>query len=89
MEHKERRKEKIEKLMNEIHGRFVPTFFGENHSPMEYWYDPDKNAICVESGDEINIRFKSSDLTKNNIEKLIDELEDKLIIKYNLQVPKD
>lgn len=46
------RAEKIQELMDKIHGRFVPTFFWENHEPMKYWYDADKDAICVDSGDE-------------------------------------
>lgn len=89
MEKSENRKEKIEKLMNEIHGRFVPTFYWENHPPMEYWYNSVNDSIYVETGDEIKVRFESNELTKKYIENLIDELEDKLIVKYNLEVIKD
>lgn len=83
------RAEKIQELMDKIHGRFVPTFFWENHEPMKYWYDADKDAICVDSGDEKKIELKDDELTWQTIEKLIDKLEDDLIEKYNLEVPMD
>ncbi len=83
------REETIDYLLKEIHGRFVPTFYWENHDPMEYWYDPIKDAICVDSGDEKKIDLQDSELTYDSLFNLLDELENDLIKKYNLFTPDD
>ncbi len=83
------RANRIQEVMDKIHGMLVPTFFWENHEPLEYWYDPTKDAICVESGDEKKIELNDDELNSSAIRKLIDELEDELIEKYNLEVPID
>lgn len=75
--------------MNEIHGRFVPTFYWENHEPMEYWYDSVSNSICVDCNYEKKLTIETSNLNIESLNKLLDELEDELIVKYNLLVPKD
>lgn len=83
------REQTINKIMKEIHGRLVPTFFWENHEPMKYWYDATKDAICVNCGYGKKIEAANEKLTKQYIRKLLEQIEDELIEKYHLVPPID
>ena len=38
--------DKMKALMKEYFGITVPMLYYQDHEPIEYWYDSDKNSLC-------------------------------------------
>lgn len=73
--------EEMKELMRKYFGTTVPMLYYKNHEPIEFWYDADKNALCTICGVEIMVSLSKDKYTKNELRKLIKQL-DIAIIKF-------
>lgn len=49
--------DKMKALMKEYFGITVPMLYYQDHEPIEYWYDSDKNSLCAKCGVEITVNL--------------------------------
>lgn len=66
-------------IMKSYHGRFVPMFHWSNHPPMKFWYDEQKNSICVDCGISKTIPNDAEDFDEEKYDELLNELEEDII----------
>ena len=84
------RKEILDRIFKEYHGRLVPMMHWGNHSPMRYAYNALTDSIECDCGVSVVIPFSNEELSLKNIDKLIDILYDKIRAyfkqKYNIEL---
>lgn len=68
--------------MKEYFGITVPMLYYQNHEPIEYWYDSDKNSLCAKCGVEITVNLSEDEFTKKELRKLIRQLDAAIISFY-------
>lgn len=53
--------------MKEYFGITVPMLYYQNHEPIEYRYDSDKNSLCAKGGVEITVNLSEDEFTKKKV----------------------
>ena len=78
------RNEIIDKIWNDIHGRYKSIFYWMDGSKTEYHYDADTDAIVSDNGFSVKVAVPTDQLSRDYIYNFIENLEGD-IAKYYLE----